>query len=55
MYDSPWTVPYLAPEQRKGQTHDPTVDYWACRLVGYELLTDEATQQRAEAGTMLEV
>lgn len=55
MYDSPGTVPYLAPEQRKGRTHDPTVDYWACGLVGYELLTGEVTQQRVEAGTMLEV
>jgi serine/threonine protein kinase len=54
MYDSPGTVPYLAPEQRKGRTHDPTVDYWACGLVGYELLTGEVTQQRVEAGAMLE-
>jgi serine/threonine protein kinase len=54
MYDSPGTVPYLAPEQRKGQTHDPTVDYWACGLVGYELLTGEVTQQKVEAGAMLE-
>jgi serine/threonine protein kinase len=54
MYDSPGTVPYLAPEQRDGLTHDPTVDYWACALVGYELLTGEVTQQRVERGSMLE-
>lgn len=53
MYDSPGTVPYLAPEQRKGLTHDPTVDYWACGLVGHELLTGEVTQQRVEFGSML--
>jgi serine/threonine protein kinase len=54
MYDAPGTVPYLAPEQRKGLTHDPTVDYWACGLVGYELLTGEVTYQRVEVGSMLE-
>ncbi|KAF2123660.1 kinase-like protein [Dothidotthia symphoricarpi CBS 119687] len=54
MYDSPGTVPHLAPEQKKGLTHDPTVDYWACGLVGHELLTGEVTRQRVEVGSMLE-
>lgn len=54
MYESPGTAPYLAPEQRRGQTHGPSVDYWAFGLVGYELLTGDATQQRVEVGSMLE-
>ncbi|CAO2648699.1 Nn.00g079660.m01.CDS01 [Neocucurbitaria sp. VM-36] len=53
MYDAPGTIPYLAPEQRPGETHDPTVDYWACGLVGYELLTGEAMHTRVESRAVL--
>ncbi|KAL1961101.1 hypothetical protein VTO42DRAFT_3046 [Malbranchea cinnamomea] len=38
MYDAPGTIPYLAPEQFEGQTHGRAVDYWACALVGVELM-----------------
>jgi serine/threonine protein kinase len=38
MYDSPGTIPYLAPEQEKGKYHDRSVDYWAVALVGLEVL-----------------
>lgn len=37
-YDYPGTVPYLAPEQRPGLTHGFPVDYWACALVGVQLI-----------------
>ncbi len=37
LYDSPGTIPYLAPEQREGLYHDQSVDYWSCGLVGVEL------------------
>ncbi|KAH8701449.1 kinase-like domain-containing protein [Phaeosphaeriaceae sp. PMI808] len=54
MYDSPGTVSYLAPEQKPGLLHGPTVDYWACGLVGYELLAQETTRGRVEAGVVLD-
>jgi serine/threonine protein kinase len=54
LYDSPGTVPYLAPEQRPGLVHGPTVDYWACGLVGYELLTREVTVGRIEVRLLLD-
>ncbi|CZR60093.1 uncharacterized protein PAC_09988 [Phialocephala subalpina] len=38
LYDKPGTIPYLAPEQVEGQWHDKSVDYWACALVGAELV-----------------
>ncbi|KAG9237244.1 kinase-like domain-containing protein [Amylocarpus encephaloides] len=38
IYDRPGTIPYLAPEQVEGKHHDRTVDYWACALVGAELV-----------------
>lgn len=38
MYDSPGTIPYLAPEQEKGKYHDCSVDNWAAALVGLEVL-----------------
>ncbi|KAH6668299.1 kinase-like domain-containing protein [Halenospora varia] len=38
LYDSPGTVKYLAPEQVKGKYHGCEVDYWACALVGIELI-----------------
>jgi serine/threonine protein kinase len=38
MYDSPGTIPYLAPEQEKGKYHDRSVDCWAVALVGLEVL-----------------
>lgn len=37
LYDWPGTIPYLAPEQRPGEYHGCSVDYWACALVGLEL------------------
>ncbi len=37
-YDRPGTIPYLAPEQREGEYHGRYVDYWACALVGLEIL-----------------
>jgi serine/threonine protein kinase len=36
-YDSPGTIPYLAPEQVKGQNHEKSVDIWALALVVTEL------------------
>ena len=38
LYDRPGTIPYLAPEQQDGRYHDKSVDYWACALVGAELV-----------------
>lgn len=38
LYDRPGTVPYLAPEQYEDLWHDKAVDYWACALVGAELV-----------------
>jgi hypothetical protein len=38
LYDSPGTIPYLAPEQVKGRYADCTVDYWAAALTGLEVL-----------------
>ncbi|TVY53203.1 Serine/threonine-protein kinase grp [Lachnellula cervina] len=38
LYDRPGTIPYLAPEQCENQWHDKSVDYWACALVGAELV-----------------
>ncbi|KAJ9370755.1 hypothetical protein DTO282E5_4515 [Paecilomyces variotii] len=37
LYDFPGTIPYLAPEQVEKRTHDRSVDYWSCGLVGLEL------------------
>jgi serine/threonine protein kinase len=37
-YDKPGTIPYLAPEQKEGQYHERSVDYWASALVGLELV-----------------
>lgn len=54
LYDRPGTVPYLAPEQREGLRHGPAVDYWACGLVGYELLIREVTHGRVEPGPLLD-
>ncbi|KAL5400733.1 hypothetical protein PMIN03_012137 [Paraphaeosphaeria minitans] len=53
-YDWPGTLPYLAPEQRPGLRHGPTVDYWASGLVGYELLTQENVKGRVEDEAMLD-
>lgn len=38
LYDWPGTIPYLAPEQRQGEYHGRHVDYWACALVGLQIL-----------------
>lgn len=38
LYDRPGTISYLAPEQRQYQYHGCSVDYWACGLVGVQLL-----------------
>jgi serine/threonine protein kinase len=38
LYDRPGTIPYLAPEQRPGVYHGRAVDYWACGLVGLDLM-----------------
>ncbi|CAG8983686.1 hypothetical protein HYALB_00006255 [Hymenoscyphus albidus] len=38
LYDRPGTVAYLAPEQKEGLWHAKEVDYWACALVGTELV-----------------
>ena len=38
LYDWPGTIPYLAPEQREGEYHGCHVDYWACALVGLQIL-----------------
>lgn len=38
LYDRPGTIPYLAPEQYEHLWHDKSVDYWACGLVGAELV-----------------
>jgi len=38
LYDRPGTIPYLAPEQREREYHGRYVDYWACALVGLEIL-----------------
>ena len=54
LYDWPGTIPYLAPEQWEGLLHGPAVDYWACGLVDYELLTREVTQSRVDPGPVLE-
>ncbi|KAF2275503.1 kinase-like protein [Westerdykella ornata] len=54
LYDRPGTVPYLAPEQREGLKHGRAVDYWACAIVGYELLTGEVTHGRIEPGPVLD-
>jgi serine/threonine protein kinase len=45
LYDWPGTVPYLAPEQRKGLKHDRSVDIWSLALVGMELF-DRPRPQR---------
>lgn len=37
LYDFPGTISYLAPEQVEKRTHDRSVDYWSCGLVGLEL------------------
>ncbi|KAF4625822.1 hypothetical protein G7Y89_g12345 [Cudoniella acicularis] len=46
LYDRPGTIPYLAPEQRDGQYHDLSVDYWACALVGAELIGLKRNNER---------
>ena len=38
LYDYPGTIPYLAPEQCENQYHGCHVDYWACALVGIQIL-----------------
>ena len=38
LYDRLGTIPYLAPEQREQQSHGCQIDYWACALVGIEIL-----------------
>ncbi|KAK7178009.1 hypothetical protein PSPO01_15946 [Paraphaeosphaeria sporulosa] len=53
-YDWPGTVPYLAPEQKPGLRHGPTVDYWASGLVGYELLTRDIVKIRVDDETVLD-
>lgn len=54
LYDRPGTIAYLAPEQREGLKHGRAVDYWACAIVGYELLTSEVTHGRIEPGPVLD-
>lgn len=55
LYDRPGTIPYLALEQKEGFQHGPAVDYWACGVVGYELLIREHTgNERIEPGRNLE-
>lgn len=46
LYDAPGTIPYLAPEQFEGLTHGRPVDYWACALVGIELMGGPETTGR---------
>ena len=46
LYDAPGTIPYLAPEQYEGLTHGRAVDYWACALVGVELMGGPETTGR---------
>jgi serine/threonine protein kinase len=38
IYDKPGTLIYLAPEQVQGRCHGREVDYWACGLVGAQIL-----------------
>ena len=50
LYDRPGTVPYLAPEQVEGKTHDRAVDYWSCGIVGLELTLRRAISSRIMPG-----
>lgn len=47
-YDRPGTISYLAPEQVEGQTHGRAVDYWACGVVGLELVLGKVIGSRIE-------
>lgn len=53
LYDKPGTIAYLAPEQVEGKHHAFPVDYWACGLVGVELLSKEETRNRIVPGPQL--
>lgn len=53
LYDWPGTIPYLAPEQIERQTHGRAVDYWACALVGVELIGGPETTRRVMPGQHL--
>jgi serine/threonine protein kinase len=48
LYDWPGTIPYLAPEQHKGEYHGCSVDYWACALVGIQILRYEISIYQVE-------
>ena len=51
------TLPYMAPEQLKGETIDPRVDVWAAGVVLYELVTGQrpfqAKTETALAGAII--
>jgi len=53
-YDRPGTILYLAPEQQEGTFHSREVDYWACGLVGMQLLGLQKPRQRTVPGSRLD-
>lgn len=53
VYDWPGTVPYLAPEQVERETHGLSVDYWACGIIGLELIVGQAIKSRILPGPAL--
>ena len=53
LYDWSGTIPYLAPEQIEGRTHGRAVDYWACALVGVELIGGPEITRRVLPGQHL--
>ncbi|KAF2763438.1 kinase-like protein [Pseudovirgaria hyperparasitica] len=55
LYDWPGTVPYLAPEEVEGGFHGAEVDYWACGLVGVEVLGGPRVVRRVWPGEGLRV
>jgi len=53
-YDSPGTIPYLAPEQEEGKTHTRSVDLWSCAIVGSQLLGAPLNMGRLLPGKKLQ-
>jgi serine/threonine protein kinase len=52
LYDRPGTIPYLAPEQQPGLYHTCTVDYWACALVGLEMMGYKLPRRQVQSSDL---
>lgn len=55
LYDRPGTVPYLAPEQRPDEYHGRSVDYWACGLVGLDLMKYKRSSLQVDRSMLLRI